>query len=93
MNDKTNIFKTLLLSKSASHSTPNFLKRSKEAAILPLLNVTLAMVIPKPRQTLIAVIKMFLSVQPISEMDFIPITAIEPNNMTIVPPITTSGME
>ena len=88
-----NIFKTLLLNKSPSQSTPNFLNISREAAMLPVDNVTLAMVIPKPRQTLIAVIKIFLSLQPISEIDFMPMTAMEPNKITIVPPITTSGME
>ena len=84
----TNIFKTLLDNKSASHSAPKLLKRLTEEPA-----ETLAIVMPKPRQTLIAVIIIFFSVHPISEMVFIPIAAIDPNKMTIVPPITTSGIE
>ena len=34
----------------------------------------------------------FLSLHPISDIDFIPIMAMEPNKMTIEPPITASGM-
>ena len=93
MIEITNIFKTLLLNKSPNHSRPRLLNRLTDIAVAPLDNVTLAIVKPKPKQTLIAVIKIFLSDHPNSEIDFIPIVAIEPNKMTIVPPITTSGME
>ena len=93
MMERTNMFKTLLDNKSPNHPTPSLPKIDVDKAKLPLANVTLAMVNPNPKQTLMATIMMFLSLHPSSEMDFIPMTAMDPKRMTIVPPMTASGME
>ena len=93
MKEIINIFKTLLANRSLIQPNPSFLKTltDKATSLLPI--EILATVIPKPKQTLMAVIKIFLSLHPISEIDFIPTTAMVPSKMTIVPPITASGME
>ena len=49
-------------------------------------------VIQKPRARDTAAIIVFFSEKPILASIFIPITAIEPNKATIIPPITQSGM-
>ena len=87
-----NIFRTQLDKRSLSHSKFSTLKILTDSATSLAPNGTVAIVNPKPKHMLMEVIKMFLSDHPISEIDFMPITAMLPNKATIVPPITASGI-